>query len=461
VSVKAAVAEWEVRARLQVWREREQDRMLSVNRDLGETTVELLHDQAVEAVVRRVCSGSSEGVSDRKLRDWLREALRVRVKNHRLTLASQATVDRFEVASEQAAASGPDAPGRVVALEATRMTLEFEAMLTERERQVERLRRADVAVAQIGRQLGVKRADVRAVQYAIDVKRDLFDHDLATGELCAVRQRFIALAADGAAGVRMRALVGLHVAWCPSCRPLLALSMREVARRALGVLAPVPPVLERAWRRAGGLLRPSGSTRIGELVAARIPETLGSAGGVCATAGACALLAGGTVVGVRAVDLAASTPPRHREQHDARVHHQMAHASIARPAGNVSVRVKAFTTTPPSRQTTGSTPTQTTTPASAATVAARRAAARRAAARKKAVAAQIARATGQFGQPGVVEGNSPSPAPVVSADLASAQSSSSSSHSSTSASSGATSGSGSSTHSSTSSSGQPSQFFTP
>ncbi len=302
---------------------------------------------------------------------------------------------------------------------------------------------------------------MRAVQYAIDVKRDLFDHELATGELCAVRQRFIALAAQDAAGLRMRALVGLHVAWCPSCRPVLAISMREAARRALGVLAPVPPMLERAWRRAGGLLRPSGSTRVGELLAARIPETLGSAGGVCATAGACALLAGGTVVGVRAVDLAASTPPPHKEHHDARVHHQITRAAIARPAGNVSVPIKALTTPPPSRQTTGSTPTQTTTPASAATVAARRAAARRAAARKKAVAAQIARATGQFGQPGVVVGNSPSPAPVVSADVASAQSSSSSSHSSTSASSGATSGSGSSTHSSTSSSGQPSQFFTP
>jgi hypothetical protein len=460
VSVKAAVAEWEVRARLEVWREREQDRMLSVNRDLGETTVELLHDQAVEAVVRRVCSGSSEGVSDRKLRDWLREALRVRVKNHRLTRASQATVDRFDVASEQTAASGPEPPGRVVALEATRMTLEFEAMLTERERQVERLRRADVAVAQIGRQLGVKRAEVRAVQYAIDVKRDLFDHDLATGELCAVRQRFIALAADGAAGVRMRALVGLHVAWCPSCRPLLALSMREAARRALGVLTPVPPVLERVWRRAVTTLRPTGSTRISELVAARIPETLGSAGGACATAGACALLAGGTVIGVRAVDLAASTPPPHKEHHDARVHHPITHAAIGRPAGTLSVPVKAFMT-PTSRQTTGSTPTQTTTQASAATVAARRAAARRVAARKKAVAAQIARATGQFGQPGVVVGNSPSPAPVVSTDVASAQSSSSSSRSSTSASSSATSGSGSPTHSSTSSSGHPSQFFTP
>jgi hypothetical protein len=255
----------------------------------------------------------------------------------------------------------------------------------------------------------------------------------------------------------MRALVGLHVAWCPSCRPVLAISMREAARRALGVLAPVPPMLERAWRRAGGLLRPSGSTRVGELLAARIPETLGSAGGVCATAGACALLAGGTVVGVRAVDLTASTPPPHRERHDARVHHQVTRPAIARPAGNVSVPVKALTTSPTSRRTTGSTPTQGTTPASAATMAARRTAARRAAARKKAVAAQIARATGQFGQPGVVEGNSPSPAPVVSADVASAQSWSSSSHSSTSASSG----SGSSTHSSTSSSGQPSQFFTP
>jgi hypothetical protein len=451
-----SVEEWALRQRLAPLRERELRQALRRNGDLSEPTVEMLLDRAEDAVIR-AAQRDADQIGDRELTTWLREALRVGIKDYRRTRAGSALVDRYEIATETVAACRSQAPERAVAIEIARIEREFEETLTERERHVEHLQRAGVPMAQIRRELGVKRADVRAVQYAIDVKRDLFDHELATGELCAVRQRFIALAAQGAAGVRMRALVGLHVAWCPSCRPVLAISMREGARRALGVLAPVPPMLERAWRRAGGMLRPSGGTRVGELLAARIPETLGSAGGVCATAGACALLAGGTVVGVRAVDLAASTPPRHKEHHDARVHHQITRAPIARPAGTVSVPVHALTTPP----TTGSTPTQTTTPASAATVAARTAAARRAAARKKAAAAQIARATGQFGQPGVVEGNSSSPAPVVSADVASAQSSSPSSRSSTRASSGATSGSGSSTHSSTSSSGQPSQFFTP
>ena len=125
-------AEWEVRARLDGWREREQRRVLGVNRDLGETTVEMLHDQAVQATVERACLAPAGEVSDRQLRDWLREALRVRVKNHRLTLGSQATVDAYEAASRWAAANGSDALRRVVMLEATRMTLEFEATLSER-----------------------------------------------------------------------------------------------------------------------------------------------------------------------------------------------------------------------------------------------------------------------------------------------------------------------------------------
>ena len=444
-------SEWELRQRLAPLRERELRQALRRNGDLSEPTVEVLLDRAEEAAARAAQRVGHE-LGDRELAGWLREALRVRIKDHRRTRAASAIVDRYEVATETVAACRSEAPERAVAIEIARVEREFEATLTERERHLERLQRADVPVAQIRRELGAKRADVRALQYAIDVKRELFDHELATGELCAVRQRFIALAADGAAGVRMRALVGLHVAWCPRCRPVLAVSMRDAARRALGVLAPVPPVLERAWRRAGGLLRPAGSSRVGELVAARLPETFGSAAGACATAGVCVLLAGGTVVGVRAVDLASSTAPRHTERHGPRVHHRVARAAIARPPVSVSAPVRAFTTLPTSRQTTGSATTQAPTPASASTVAARKAAARRATA-----AAQTARATGQFGQPGVVKGNSPSPAPAVSADETSAQSSSASSRPST----GAPSTSTGSTRSSTSSSSHPSQFFTP
>jgi len=468
VSVDVPAAEWEVRARLDGWREREQHRVLGVNRDLGETTVEMLHDQAVQATVERALASAGE-LSDRQLRDWLREALRVRVKNHRLTLGSQATVDAYEAASRRAAANGSDALRRVVMLEATRMTLEFEATLSERERQLEGLQRADVPVAQIRRRLGLSRAEVRSLQYAVGAKRELFDRDLATGDLCAVRQRFIALAASGRAGVRMRTVVRLHVAWCPRCRPVLALSMREAARRALGVFAPVPAVLERVWRRAGALLRPAGGSRAGELVAGRLPETLGSAAGSCATAGACVLLAGGAVVGVRAVDQA-STPARHGEHRHARAQRRIVHSAIALRPARVSpaASVKALTTLPATGRATGSATTGATAPASTSVAtrqAAPRRAAGRAAARRRVVAAQTARATGQFGQPGVVEGGSPTPARAVSAVAASASGSSvsraSSTGSSSSSSSSTGSGSGGSTGSSTSSSGHPAQFFAP
>jgi uncharacterized membrane protein YgcG len=419
VSAAEEAGAWRLRSRLEAWRDGKLSWAVGRYRRVGETTLEILLDRAVDVVVGKLATGDCAGqLDDRELGALLHRAFREQIKGHLRTEAARRSVDAFEVAIETVAAPAVDAPERAVALEAARIEQEFEASLTDHERVVVRLSRAGASANAIRCELGIDRRQAEAVTRAIACKRERFEHELVTGELCEVRQRFIARVAVGRGSPRMRAVVALHAVWCPRCRPLLVVGCRQAAGAALGVLAPVPAVVGRVWRWAGSLRPAAPGSRAGELLAARLPEVFGGVGSACATAGACVLLAGGATVAVR--DIAVPAPAHHDRRFEA-ARRRVIKARLTTPgrgtAGATAV-IAATVIDRPSRHTTVRWTRVRSTGVSPSRRSSSHAARASAAAR-----VQAARATGQFGQPGAVVGGSSSAATTERTAIASSYSS--------------------------------------
>ncbi len=165
VEQSVASEEWALRQRLAPLRDHELRQALRRNDDLSEPTVEMLLDRAEDAVIR-AAQRDGDQIGDRELTTWLREALRVGIKDYRRTRAGSALVDRYEIATETVVACRSQAPERAVAIEIARIEREFDETLTKRERHVERLQRAGVPMSQIrarawGKARGRARGPVR------------------------------------------------------------------------------------------------------------------------------------------------------------------------------------------------------------------------------------------------------------------------------------------------------------
>ena len=197
---------WEVQSRLLAWRDRELAWACRRYRAVGQATLEVLLDRAADAVVANVGASVAAGgrpPGDRDLRALWRKAFREQVKCFLRTEAARRSVDVFDAACETVAGVSGAGVERVVALEAVQIECEFESSLSERERRVLLLRRAGASAIDIRRELSIDRRQVAALDYALDAKRQLFEHELATGELCRVRQRFIARLATGDGGLSL------------------------------------------------------------------------------------------------------------------------------------------------------------------------------------------------------------------------------------------------------------------